>query len=304
MKNQLILILACSLFTFKGFAQQGEPVILNVIYQFKHINDLKKPDKPYEEEMILRLGKTESRYGSWTDEVNAKNPIPKANSGAGSSAMPKSGGSFAFTPTVFVQSKGVQDFDLLQWTSDAKLVRIVKLGSFNYLVETKLPFIEWKLYEEKKDIGGYTCQKATGVYAGRTYVAWFAPSLPFKNGPWKLSGLPGLILEAKDLKGEVSFSFKELNKSDTQESTAARNTRIVKVSEKDLERASIAFENDPVAVYQSQLPAGSTAGTAQIIFKDSQGNLHFGEEGKELFDAYKKDLKQRKYNPMELSKSN
>ncbi|MGY3055482.1 GLPGLI family protein [Pedobacter sp. UYEF25] len=306
MKIQTILILAISLIAVKGFGQKGEPVILNVIYQFKHVNDLNKPSKPYQEEMILHLGKTESRYNSWTEELKFKNPTPIKSSGGGggsSGSANKSSGSFGFIPMVFVDSKGVQDFDLLQQPAAAKLIRIVKLGSYNYLVESKLPTINWKLYEEKKEILGYSCQKAVGSYAGRTYIAWFAPSLPFKCGPWKLSGLPGLILEAVDAKAEVSFLAKELNKSDSEESTAARITIIVRVSEKDLNRATVAFEDDPIAVSQSQMPIGSTA-TAQITFIDEKGNFHGGGEGRKLFEAYRKDLKQQKRNPLELTKSN
>jgi GLPGLI family protein len=299
MKIQAILVLVLSLSVFQSIAQEGESVILSVTYDFKHIKDLNKPNKPYQQDMILRLGKTESRYGSWTYEVNMKNPIKKSNSSGGSEA--KTGGVYGFVPVVFVQSDGVQDFDLLQYPSLDKLVRIVKLGSSNYLIETKLPTINWKVFEENKEIGGYTCQKAIGVYAGRTYIAWFAPKLPFRNGPWKLSGLPGLILEAKDLTGEVSFSFKELNKGDGKESTAPRTTRIIKVSEKAFDRASEAFERDPIAVYQSQLPIGTTE-KAQLAFKDEKGVSYFGDEGKKLYDSYKKDLKQAKINPLELKK--
>lgn len=300
MKTQNIFVLVLVLITLQGFAQKGEPVILSVTYQFKHINDLNKPNKYDEQEMILRLGKTESRYDSWTDEVNRKTLVKSTNNG-NSNSTAKSGGKFSFVPTVFVKGKDIQDFDLLQYPALNKLIRIVTLGSSNYVIETSMPVIDWKVYEEKREIGSYTCQKAIGTYAGRIYTAWFAPKLPFRNGPWKLSGLPGLILEAKDSTGEVAFLFKELNTGESNESTAPRKTRIIKVSEKAFERANEAFEKDPVAVYQSQLPIG-TIEKAQIVFTDDKGNFYYGEEGKKLYDSYKKDLKQRKNNPLELKK--
>ncbi|MBB2148277.1 GLPGLI family protein [Pedobacter gandavensis] len=293
---KIVFALFLSLSTFQGFAQKGEPVILNVIYKFKHINDLNKPNKPFEQEMILRLGKTESRYNSWTDEVNMKTAVKNANNSGKSSSS--SGGVFGFVPTVFVKSKGVQDFDLLQYPGLDRLVRVVVMGDSNYLIETSLPVIDWKVSEEKKEIGGYTCQKATGTYAGRTYIAWFAPKLPFRCGPWKLSGLPGLILEAKDLTNEVSFTFKELSRPEGIESTAPRKSRVIKVSEKAFDRAYTAFEKDPVSVYQSQLPIG--ADKAQLAYVDDKGVPFYAEEGKKMYESLKTDLKKRKSNPLEL----
>ncbi|RZM19359.1 MAG: GLPGLI family protein [Pedobacter sp.] len=299
MKIRILLFTVLMLALSSAFAQKGEPVILRVIYQFKHVNDISKPKKAKDVEMILRLGKTESRYNNWTEELKsayARKNGPTASTGAASGA-----GGFGFAPTVFVESIGLEEFDLMQYPNLNKLKSVMKLSSSNYLIETTLPIINWKVYEEKKEIGGYTCQKAVGAYAGRTYTAWFAPELPFRNGPWKLWGLPGLILEATDATGEVRFLFKEMNKSEEQESTAARNTRVVKVSEKAFEQASQAFDKDPVAFYQTQLPIGTTE-KAQLAFRDDDGNFHYGEDAKKFYDAYKKNLKQRKNNPLELKK--
>jgi len=62
--------------------------------------------------------------------------------------------------------------------------------------------MEWKLESEEKTVGGIPCKRATVRFKGRHYVAWYAPSIPISNGPWKLGGLPGLILEASDVQGE------------------------------------------------------------------------------------------------------
>jgi GLPGLI family protein len=68
--------------------------------------------------------------------------------------------------------------------------------------------IDWEIFPKKtKLVGDFACQKAVGTFRGRTYEAWFAPEIPYPFGPWKLHGLPGLILEARDLKGKVWFEF-------------------------------------------------------------------------------------------------
>lgn len=58
--------------------------------------------------------------------------------------------------------------------------------------------MQWTTYKEQKMIGGIPCLKAMTQFKGRGYTAWYAPSITITDGPWKLGGLPGLILEAYD----------------------------------------------------------------------------------------------------------
>ena len=56
----------------------------------------------------------------------------------------------------------------------------------------------WTMGDSTRQVLGYTCQQATADFRGRRWTAWFATDIPVSDGPWKLGGLPGLILDAYD----------------------------------------------------------------------------------------------------------
>lgn len=84
------------------------------------------------------------------------------------------------------------------------------LGNKDYvLVKEKVPELEWNITQEKKMILGFQCTKAKTKFRCSDYTAWFASDIPISAGPWKISGLPGLILELNnDTVGENFLSTK------------------------------------------------------------------------------------------------
>jgi GLPGLI family protein len=72
-------------------------------------------------------------------------------------------------------------------------------------VKDKARIISWELLNETKKIISFNCQKARGNFRGRTYTVWFTNDIPVCLGPWKLNGLPGLILEATDSLNQFQF---------------------------------------------------------------------------------------------------
>ena len=95
-----------------------------------------------------------------------------------------------------------------------------------FIIKDQLQPIEWELHGETKNIGDYTCYKATyskQIEASSvmtfsssddedkdedskvssemktiTVTAWYTPQIPVSNGPESYQGLPGLILEIND----------------------------------------------------------------------------------------------------------
>ena len=71
----------------------------------------------------------------------------------------------------------------------------------------------WTFGDGQKEICGYPCKEAKTSYGGREWTVWFAPSIPSNAGPWKLGGLPGLIMEAQDAEGIHHFTATALRKA-------------------------------------------------------------------------------------------
>ncbi len=80
-----------------------------------------------------------------------------------------------------------------------------------FVSEEKLPQLKWNITTEKKMIGKFNCLLAKTSFRGRVFSAWFTPEIPINDGPWKLHGLPGLILEAIDDQQEYQFTLKSIN---------------------------------------------------------------------------------------------
>lgn len=79
------------------------------------------------------------------------------------------------------------------------------LEKFDARYSETLPVQNWVVADETQTVAGYLCQKATCQFRGREYTAWFSMDIPINNGPWKLGGLPGLILKAYDKDKLYSF---------------------------------------------------------------------------------------------------
>ncbi|WP_081819246.1 GLPGLI family protein [Prevotella sp. HUN102] len=82
----------------------------------------------------------------------------------------------------------------------------------DYIYTDSLNNIDWTISDSTKTILNYTVQMATCNYRGHYWTAWFAPDVPVSDGPWKLHGLPGIIMEAYDTKAYHHFTLVGIRK--------------------------------------------------------------------------------------------
>lgn len=83
-----------------------------------------------------------------------------------------------------------------------------------YVYEEDADTIDWEIGEETDTVCGYECMVAEGNYGGRRWRVWFAPEIPVAMGPWKIGGLPGLVMKAADRDNVHSFEAIGFRKAD------------------------------------------------------------------------------------------
>lgn len=97
------------------------------------------------------------------------------------------------------------------------------MGSGNivsYYHEENNEFQNWLLMNDTLTISGYQCQKAILEYGNRYWTAWFTYDVPIPDGPYRFSGLPGLIIKIEDKNKSWKFELVSL----------VKNTHIVNVN--------------------------------------------------------------------------
>lgn len=84
-----------------------------------------------------------------------------------------------------------------------------------YEAQEALEPIKWKLSEDTLTVCGYLCKKATCELHGRKWTAHYSEEIPTSAGPWKLCGLPGLIIEAECEGGIHHFTLTDIQRTAT-----------------------------------------------------------------------------------------
>jgi len=125
---------------------------------------------------------------------------------------------------VFIQSARTTSVRTVFYSNftNGKTVQWLPIQGRSFIISDSLRTPEWILLGETKEINGMRCQKAMAMVYGREYEAWFSSDIPLPYGPWKLNGLPGLIVEAHSTDGAIDFELKEIRSAldDPQEITA------------------------------------------------------------------------------------
>lgn len=84
------------------------------------------------------------------------------------------------------------------------------IGGTKYYYQEPASLFTWFITPTTASIAGYSCQRATTTFGGRTWEAWFTRAVPIADGPYKFYGLPGLIVKVADTRGYYVFELAKL----------------------------------------------------------------------------------------------
>jgi GLPGLI family protein len=295
-KFKIILAIYGVLMFSAAYAQEPDKTLVKVQYRFIHIQDTMQRNKPYIENMLLLAGKNISLYTSYDDMAQTVRSLLQREE------MEKSGFSGEAINSKYRSQQ--QQFSSTKYYFFAKEHKFYFRSDIcitGCLVEGETEKIDWKTAKDTFNIAGIHCEKATARFKGRNWIAWFDPDLPMACGPWKLNGLPGLIIEAYDDKKEVQFEFVglenvkdgDLSVDDAHKLSQHDLNRIkifmdgldaghvglppkrqvqeggsLQVTQKEFEKLKAEYDKDPVAFRTAQLIAygyGSKANASAAV---------------------------------------
>lgn len=170
------------LFVFSLLTAQKKDHTLKVIYDLTYQIDSLDNQNIRSERMFLFTNKKLSSYES---EVHyLKDSILKSNNPQG----------------LFGISKSKFRYKIFKNKTEQKINTLYDYTRYKFYIEENFPNLDWKIGTETKKILGFECTKANVNFAGRDYIAWFTNEIAISDGPYKFSGLPGLIMEIYDTK--------------------------------------------------------------------------------------------------------
>lgn len=126
-----------------------------------------------------------------------------------------------------------------------KVTTLEALAASRFRCEEDNERPEWVLQADTTTILSYPCRKATCHFKGRDYEVWFTPEIARSEGPWKLHGLPGLILRATDSRHHYSFECTGIRQAKKEQPILFGNIGYEPINRRNLNHVYKRFAADP-----------------------------------------------------------
>lgn len=145
-----------------------------------------------------------------------------------------------------------------------RLTHTEKICQDWFRYDEEMPDFEWELTDSVINVSGYECQGAVCHFRGREWTAFYAEDIPLSDGPWKLHGLPGLIMKASDKNGQYTFECIGIRSKGDRPITIYK-VPFNKVGRREYYDTRHRYEVNPYAYYEA-----TTGG--KITVTDEAGN--------------------------------
>lgn len=135
-----------------------------------------------------------------------------------------------------------------------KVTFLDAVGASRFRCEENNDCPSWQLLPDTATIAGYPCRKAACRFKGRDYEAWYTLAIPRSEGPWKLYGLPGLILKASDSQGYFTFTCTGIRSSPPDDPIRYPGKNYEPVSRRQLQKIYARYAADPLGYIAQTAP--------------------------------------------------
>jgi GLPGLI family protein len=173
-----------------------EQAILEVHYYKTMQQDTIRKNKIETDSMILRIGNDVSQFYSYhTFFYDSIWNDPSGRKKAEELSLE------AFRSQDFSKKPGVRtthNYIYKNYPQNKKMSITTNRLVAGFIYEDDYKQQEWTILDSTKQILNHKCKLAVCQFRGREWFAWYTQDILFGDGPWKLNGLPGLILEAYD----------------------------------------------------------------------------------------------------------
>ncbi len=123
------------------------------------------------------------------------------------------------------------------------VINAIRKKTYSYSEMT--PSFDWMITGKTAQVLGYECNEAVTDFRGRRWHVWFTYSIPLRYGPWKLGGLPGLILKAEDADGLYTYELIGVQKPHSEAMYKYETQQVINCKRKDILRINDMRWKDP-----------------------------------------------------------
>ena len=173
-----------------------DTTLLRLRYQMTWVPDTLKPDETRENIMMLQIGHTISKWSDYHIFIG--------DSTWNAMVRTKSARSEVLTRVTSIEARAIP-IKIFRNLPKGRTTTLDRIPFNTYRYEEDILEPVWQLNSGTEMVCGYHCNLATTTFLGRNYTVWYTPEIPVGQGPWKLGGLPGMILKATDDKGHYTF---------------------------------------------------------------------------------------------------